>query len=150
MKFSSASLQICYIDSLYHTHQYVHDFKLIYFIIFCIFRCFFIVFTNVLRKIWPENVSYEVLIRFTSNLLHGFIVSYSSMCGCLQAYICYYFSAFLVFLTLFYLEKCGLGKTLRFLIKSSFLSSSHQNHFKFTTCTWIHCLIHYIMCMISS
>ena len=45
MKFSSDSLQICYIDSLYHTHQCVNDFKLIFFIIFCIFRCFFSVFT---------------------------------------------------------------------------------------------------------
>ena len=25
---------------MYHTHQYVHDFKLIYFIIFCILGCF--------------------------------------------------------------------------------------------------------------
>ena len=51
-KFSSDSLQICYIDSVYHTHQYVHGLKLIYFIICCIFRCFIIVFTE-------KNVAWE-------------------------------------------------------------------------------------------
>ena len=44
-KLSSESLHICYMDSWYQTYQYVHDFKLIYFMIFCIFGCFVIVFT---------------------------------------------------------------------------------------------------------
>ena len=78
MEFSSDSLQICYIDSLY---QYVGVYKLIYFIIFFIF-CVLSLF--LLRKIWP-------------------------------------------------------GKMLKFLIKSCFLWSSHQNLFKFAT--WIHCII---------
>ena len=82
MKFSSDSLQICYIDSLYHTHQCVNDCKLIFFLIFCIFRCFFSVFTL-------KNLAWE--------------------------------------------------KMFRFLIKSSFLWSSHQIHFKFATL--IHCII---------
>ena len=74
MKFSSDSLHICYIDSLYHNHQYVGVYKLTYFMIFFIF-CVLSLF--LLRK------------------------------------------------------KCGVGKVLRFLIKSCFLSSSHQNHIKF-------------------
>ena len=59
------------------------------------------------------------------------------------------FCIFLCFYHCFYLEKCGLGKMLRFLIISCFLSSSHQNHFKFAT-AWIHCNIHYIMWLFSS
>ena len=43
MKFSSDSLQIFYMDWLYHTYQYVCVFKLIWFIIFWILGCFFIV-----------------------------------------------------------------------------------------------------------
>ena len=79
MKFSSDLLHIFCIDSLYHTHQYVHDFKLIYF-------------------------------------LH-----------------------FWVFFHCLYLEKCGLRKMLRFLIKSYFLWSFHQIHFKFAA--WFHFII---------
>ena len=45
MKFSSESPQMCYMDSMYHAYQYVHDFQSIYFMIFCIFGCFFSVFT---------------------------------------------------------------------------------------------------------
>ena len=41
MKFSSDSLQICCMVSLYHTHQYVGVYKLIYFNIFLHFRCFY-------------------------------------------------------------------------------------------------------------
>ena len=43
IKFSSESLQICYINTLLHTN--VCDYKLIYFIIFLHFRLFFSVFT---------------------------------------------------------------------------------------------------------
>ena len=115
--------------------------------IFCIFGCFSVF---LLRKMWPEKnvkfsirlskVFYQVFIRISSNLLHGFIVSYSSLCGCLQAdvfIICLYF---LVFYHCFYLEKCGMGKALRSLIKSCLLWRSHQNLFKFDT--WIHCIMH--------
>ena len=82
IKFNSESFQICYTASLYHTHQYVGAFKLIYFLI----------------------------------------------------------SSFFVFYHCYYLEKCGLGKMLKFKIKSYFQSSSHQNFFKFSTV--IHCIIH--------
>ena len=37
IKFNSESFQICYNASLYHTHQYVGAFKMIYFVIFFIF-----------------------------------------------------------------------------------------------------------------
>ena len=52
MKFSSASLQIWYIDSLYHANQlqYVGNYMLIYFIIFCIFECFFNIQKIVLER----------------------------------------------------------------------------------------------------
>ena len=53
IKFSSESLQICYMDSLYHTHQYVSIYKLIYFIIFSIFLVFIVtVFTK-------ENIAWD-------------------------------------------------------------------------------------------
>ena len=72
-----------------------------------------------LRKMWPEkkslwlnHVTYEVLIRFTSNLLHCFIVSYLSICVCLQANIYYHFSAFLCFHHCFYL-KMWPGKNVK-------------------------------------
>ena len=52
MKFSLESPQSCYMDSLYHAFQYVHDFQLIYFMIFCIFGCFSFF---LLRKMWPEK-----------------------------------------------------------------------------------------------
>ena len=58
-----------------------------------------------------------------------------------------WFSVFSGVFQCFYLEKCGLIKMLRFL-KSRFLWSSHQNHFKFAT--WIHCIILINMCRISS
>ena len=48
MKFSSDSLQICYIDSLYHTHQCVNDFKLIVLLFSAFLRCFSVF---LLRKI---------------------------------------------------------------------------------------------------
>ena len=51
LKFSSDSLQICYIDSLY---QYVGVYKLIYFIIFFIFWCFITVFTL-------KNMAWEIV-----------------------------------------------------------------------------------------
>ena len=84
MEFSLAwldSLQICYIDSLYHTHQYV-------------------------------------------GVLSWYIIKLFSFSGVLL---------------LFLLRKIWRGKMSRFLIKSSFLWSSHQNLFKFAS--WIHCII---------
>ena len=68
IKFNSESFQICYTTSLYHIHQYVGAFKLIYFVIFFIF--------------------------------------------CV--------------LSLYYLEKCGLWKMLKFKIKSYFLKFSSE------------------------
>ena len=49
-------------------------------------------------------VYYQVLIRITSNLVHGFIVSDYSICWCLQADIFYIFLHFLCFITLFTYE----------------------------------------------
>ena len=49
IKLSSDSFKICYI---YHTHQYVGDHKLIYFIFVCIFGYFFRIFTQ--RKLARE------------------------------------------------------------------------------------------------
>ena len=82
IRFNSESFKICYKASLYHTHQSVGAFKMIYFVIF---------------------------------------------------FIC-------CVLSLLLLRKCGLGKMLKFKIESYFLSSSHQNFFKFSTV--IHCIIH--------
>ena len=45
IKFNSESFKIYNTASLYHTHQYVGVFKLIYFVIFLIFWCFMTVFT---------------------------------------------------------------------------------------------------------
>ena len=45
IKFNSESFQICYNASLYHTHQYVSAFKMIYFVIFFIFvfyHCYYL------------------------------------------------------------------------------------------------------------
>ena len=54
MKFSSYSLQICYIDSLFHPHQIdVGNYMFIY-IYFLHFVVFF--FSILLRKIWPWNI----------------------------------------------------------------------------------------------
>ena len=69
INFNSESFQICYMASLYHTHQYVGIFKLIYFVIFFIlvfYHCLY------LEKMWPwknVKVSYQVLIRISSNFL---------------------------------------------------------------------------------
>ena len=45
IKFNSESFQIFYTASLYHTHQYVGAFKLIYLVTFFIFLCFITVIT---------------------------------------------------------------------------------------------------------
>ena len=99
-------------DSLYHTHQYVGAYKLKYFIIFQHFWCFYHCF-------YLEKCGLRKNVKVS---------------GCLQADILYYFSAFLVFLSLFLLRKLWPRIMLRFLIKSCFLSRSNQNHFKFGTC----------------
>ena len=46
-------------------------------------------------------VYYQVLIRITSNLVYGFIVSDYSICWCLQADIFYNILHFCVFITVF-------------------------------------------------
>ena len=54
IKFNSESFKICYTASLYHTHQYVGAFKLIYFVIFFTFCVLLLL---LLRKMWPgKNV----------------------------------------------------------------------------------------------
>ena len=55
IKFNSESFRICYTTSLYHIHQYVGAFKLIYFVIFFIFCVLSLIL--LLRKMWPvKNV----------------------------------------------------------------------------------------------
>ena len=54
IKFNSESFQISYTASLYHTHQYVVDFKLKYFVIFFIFCVLSLL---LLKNMWPgKNV----------------------------------------------------------------------------------------------
>ena len=86
-----------------------------------------------------ESCFSQVLIRITSNLVLVFILSYSSICWCLQADIFDNFLHFMVFSSLYLLRKTWPVKVLRFLIKSRFLWSSHQNLIKFDT--WIHCIV---------
>ena len=155
MKFSSDSLQICYIDSLYHTHQCVNDFKLIYFLIFCIFRCFFQCFyleKFSLRK--NVKVSDEVTfsMKFASDSLQiCYIDSLYHTHQCVNDFKLIFFLIFCIFRCFFSvctLKNLAWEKMLRFLIKSSFLWSSHQIHFKFATL--IHCIIPINVWMISS
>ena len=94
------------------------------------------------KLLWTEA-------RITSNLLHGFIVSYLSICAWFPVEMIYDFLYFGVFFQCFYLEKMWPEKKmLRFLIKSSFLWISHQNHLTFGIC--FHCIILINMCIISS
>ena len=97
---------------------------------FFAFLCVFSVF--LLRKIWHGKskfsdkimFSYQVLIRITSNSLHGYIVPYPSICLWLQVVIFYYFSAiFLVFL----LRKMLTGNMIIF----------HHNLYFFVLMIWI-------------
>ena len=74
--------------------------------IFCIlcvfFHCFYLKKSGLRKNV---KVSHKTMLpmKFTSNLLHGFIVSYSAICGCLQL-------ALLVFLSPFLLRNNDLGK----------------------------------------
>ena len=72
-------------------------------------------------------------------LLHEIIVSYIISCPWFQVDIFYHFLYFWYFFIVFTEKNITWEKMLRFLIKSYFLWSSHQNHFKFGT--WIHCII---------
>ena len=72
MKFSSDSLQICYIDSLYHTHQCVNDFKLI-FLLFSVFlgvffQCFYLEKFS-LRKHVKVSDEVKFSMKFSSDSL---------------------------------------------------------------------------------
>ena len=110
MKFSSDSLQICYIDSLYHTHQCVNDFKLIFFLIFCIFRCFFSVFT--LKNLaWEKMLMFLIKSSFLWSSHHSLQICYiDSLCHTHQyvndfKLIFLLFSAFLGVFSVFLLRK---------------------------------------------
>ena len=156
MKFSSDSLQICYIDSLYHTHQCVNDFKLIYFIIFCIFRwvffqCFYLEKFS-LRKNVKVSDEVKFSMKFSSDSLQ---ICYSDSLyhthQCVNDFKLIFFLIFCIFrcfFSVFTFKNLAWEKMLRFLIKSSFLWSSHQIHFKFATL--IHCIIPINVWMISS
>ena len=115
MKFSSELLQICYMDSLYHTHQYVHDFQLIYFMIFCIFGCFSVF---LLRKMWPEKKMLRFLIKSCllwsshQNLFKfDAWINYNHADQYVGNYMLIYIIIFciFVFFQYFNLEKFGLG-----------------------------------------
>ena len=155
MKFSSDSLQICYIDSLYHIHQCVNDFKLIYFLIFCIFRCFFQCFyleKFSLRKNVKVSDEVKFSMKFSSDSLQiCYIDSLYHTHQCVNDFKLIFFLIFCIFMcffSVFTLKNLAWEKMLRFLIKSSFLWSSHQIHFKFATL--IHCIIPINVWMISS
>ena len=155
MKFSSDSLQICYIDSLYHTHQCVNDFKLIYFLIFCIIRWFFQCFyleKFSLRKNVKVSDEVKFSMKFSSDSLQiCYIDSLYHTHQCVNDFKLIYFLIFCIFrcfFSVFTFKNLAWEKMLRFLIKSSFLWSSHQIHFKFATL--IHCIIPINVWMISS
>ena len=67
-EISSESLQIHYMDTLYHTLLYVCDYKLINSIIFLHFEVFFSVFTlkkltgNIITSIFHHNFNFFVFI----------------------------------------------------------------------------------------
>ena len=86
---SSYQNQMFYSDSLYHTYQYMGDYKLIYiFIIFLHFCMFF-------QYFYLEKYRLGNLIKITSNSLHVYIVSYPSVCLWLQVDIFLHFGVFL-------------------------------------------------------
>ena len=68
IKFNSESFKICYTASLYHTHQYVGAFKLIYFVIFFTFCVLLLL---LLRKMWLGK-----MLKFKSKWL--FPIKFSS------------------------------------------------------------------------
>ena len=87
IKFASDSLKICYIDSLYRTHQYGGDYKLICSKSVCIFGCFLSVFT--LKDLtWEYNcIHSELLFLCRYNFILGPVSNYVGYLGTL----CYLF-----------------------------------------------------------
>ena len=80
IKFNSESFQICYTASLYHTHQYVVDFKLKYFVIFFIF-C--ILSLLLLRNMWPgKMLKFKIKSYFLSSSHHNFF-KFSTVIHCI-------------------------------------------------------------------
>ena len=95
IKSNSEFFQIFYIDSLYQIYRYVDGNELMYILSFLHFCMYF------LRKVWPVNIIrscflWHILIRITS--LHGYILSYWSICSWLQADIFYHYLQIIVFL----------------------------------------------------
>ena len=116
IKFNSESFQICYMVSLYHRHQYVGVYNLIYVVIFYIF-CVLSLF--LLRKVWPGKMlrfliksyflssSHLNFFKFATLILYH---SYQYVCDNKFIYILLFFAFLCVFFQCFYLEKYGLGK----------------------------------------
>ena len=103
-------------DSLYLALYHMGDFILIWIIIFGVFHCFYLE-KYCLGKCygyWLNHVSFEVLIRISSNLIHGFNVSCTSICGQLHVDILYYFLHFWLFFSVFLLRKIWSGNIIIF------------------------------------
>ena len=80
IKFNSESFQICYNASLYHTHQYVGAFKMIYFVIFFIFCVLSLL---LLRKMWPgKNVKFKIKSYFLTSSHQNFL-KFSTVIHCI-------------------------------------------------------------------
>ena len=87
-----------------------------YFSAFLVFLSQFLLINYNLGKcqgFWFNLVYYQVLIKITSNLVYGFIVSDSSICWCFQADIFYNFLHFFVFLSLYLLIRMWLVKSVK-------------------------------------
>ena len=117
IKCTSASLQICYMESLYHTLYHVGYFKLIHFIIFCC--CFFFlggggfsVFTGKSVKV-SDCIMFPM--KFSSDSIHiCYIDSLYQYVGIYKLIYFIIFFNFWCFITVFTLknmalEKFGLG-----------------------------------------
>ena len=94
IKFSSEFLQFFYSDSLYHTYQCVVITSWYIFNNFLHFCMFF-------RYFYLEKYHLGSLIRITSNSLHGYIVSYPSICLWFRVDIIIIFLHFGVFFSVF-------------------------------------------------
>ena len=110
----------------------------------CVFHCFYVEKYG-LRKMLGFLIkscflwrSHQIHLKFAA-WIHCIIRNIWVLTGW---YVLSFFCNFSVFITVFYLEKCGLEK------KSNFPSSSHQIHIKFAT--WIHCIIPINICKIST
>ena len=113
VKFSSDSLQICCMVSLYHTHQYLDVYKLIYFIIFLHFCVFITVFTCGLGKMLRFLIKSCLLLSSNQNHLKFVTWFHSIILINMVVFILYNFLHILVFLSLYLLRKMWPGKSVK-------------------------------------